>query len=449
MAQLATLPMVLLLVSHALADIMVQPGYGQPHSTQQQPSMHPIVQPPETLPHAELENHHHQSQYVDPGYHLELHPVYTNAYDIPAHALSPITQQALIPPMSRAAYRRLLSANGAVPAQYYYQYLPPAVHSRFRRSIVEKRDSTAQRGEGDKHDVAAKSSLDDSAISVADSQSQDEKHVSARQSMPGTLLGLNPASMYPADQQYHSRQLDPVLNQNQEIANQQTLSQINSREATRQQHSAPQRQEISGQRNAPDPRPISASTKSSTNSMNLNSASYSESQNMMFNIDQPFYELTNRSPTYSAHNMNDKEMVGTRHKTVTNIKITEHAPPKPIMHSHSHWHGHTHSHGKFKNADTRPEETYANATPSPLANNEPTPNSLALPQANPQPVAPVYQLAPVQGTNYSPSAQYIIVPQTRPVDYAGNYVWRSAPTLSYRICFVTPYDTPSIIYQLA
>ena len=78
---------------------------------------------------------------MDPGYHLELHPVYSDSYHVPAQALSPMFQHVILPPMSKIAYRRLLSdmnSYGAagIPGAVlpYYQYPPIAAHNRYRRS---------------------------------------------------------------------------------------------------------------------------------------------------------------------------------------------------------------------------------------------------------------------------------------------------------------------------
>lgn len=96
-----------------------------------------MTQPSEIPQHSEyknLESNPHQShqsqqeegqEHTDPGYHLELHPVYSDSYHIPAEALSPIYPHVALPPMSKSAYRRLLSNYGtaAVPViPYHYQY---------------------------------------------------------------------------------------------------------------------------------------------------------------------------------------------------------------------------------------------------------------------------------------------------------------------------------------
>ncbi|XP_026670207.1 uncharacterized protein LOC113464469 isoform X2 [Ceratina calcarata] len=171
MAQLAMLPLVLLLASHTMADIMVQPGYGrstsESHSTKQ-----PIMQSSENDEQSKTEE--------DPGYHLELHPVYTNS--------------------------RFLKGNGVVegiPAMIppqYYPFIPPVVHNRRRRSIDGGLDTTEQKTKRSKDDdVAKKSTLENNKLSVFDAQSQDEKRVNVRQS--SGLFGLDPSNMYTYYQQ--------------------------------------------------------------------------------------------------------------------------------------------------------------------------------------------------------------------------------------------------------
>lgn len=69
------------------------------------------------------------------------------------------------------------------------------------------------------------------------------KRVNTRQST-GALLGLNPSNMYPI-QQYRTIQMDPVHTAHQDMAAQQTMSQINSR-AVNPESLSLQRQHLSG-----------------------------------------------------------------------------------------------------------------------------------------------------------------------------------------------------------
>lgn len=131
--------MAVFLSSQVLADIIVQPGYE--HTAQQRV----VTQPPETVrqqDNQQQQQDRQQERYVDPGYHLELHPVYRNSYHVPSYAVLPISQTGTFPPMSKATYKRLLSSLGEitevpaiVPAQYY-QYLPPVSRSLPLRSII-------------------------------------------------------------------------------------------------------------------------------------------------------------------------------------------------------------------------------------------------------------------------------------------------------------------------
>lgn len=134
--------MAIFLVHYALADIMIQPGYEHSQSTQK-PNLaeeyQPITQSPQTVLNSEDKNHESlpqshdpqlvQQVHMDPGYHLELYPVYSDSYHIPDEALSPLFQHIILPPMSRTAYRRLISAMNSyrsvgIPGAVlpYYQY---------------------------------------------------------------------------------------------------------------------------------------------------------------------------------------------------------------------------------------------------------------------------------------------------------------------------------------
>lgn len=70
----------------------------------------------------------------------------------------------------------------------------------------------------------------------------------------------------------------------------------------------------------------------------------------------------------------------------------------------------------------------------------------------------VYQLPDELGTNYVQNPQYIVLPQTYPVNYVGNYVTDNyASTVypytplsysPYKICFESPDNLQPIAYQL-
>ncbi|KAK1123884.1 hypothetical protein K0M31_006914 [Melipona bicolor] len=421
-------------VSYTVADIIVQPGYEhlKKYSTQQRQS---ITQPSEIPQHTESNlGQSHQSQqeeqeYTDPGYHLELHPVYSDSYHIPAEALSPIYSHVALPPMSKPAYRRLLPNYGVagIPViPHHYQY-PLPVHNRYRRSDPSDEPDAARKDKHDEDDVATKPSLDDS-LSVVDLQNQDKKRVSTRQSV--TLLGLNPSNMYPVQQQYRSAELNPTYDSNQKPAgSQQTPSQTNARETQQQQAAtfvqataprtnnenlhhalllqqpAPQQFRITDLRNYPDVGPVSPSLQSSrVETMNGHS--------------EPRTFTPLKREGADAHG----EIVGTKLGNIYKIKV----------------HQHMHQHGKLNNAP-RPFENQITAdteTPQQTVQifNKPTDNHVANSLQNIQYVVPqTYTVPNSLGSN---------------VD---NYVWPypySSLSSPIRICFENN-DTQPIVYQLA
>ena len=129
---------VALLTSNAVADILVQPGYGQPRSAVQSHSLiHPMTHPLPTMQHAPgKEDAQLQQASFDPGYHYELHPVYPGLQQAPGDTVMPyslVQAHQLTPYLSRAAQRRLNSGKfgdfglgvpvgppAAVAPQYHY-----------------------------------------------------------------------------------------------------------------------------------------------------------------------------------------------------------------------------------------------------------------------------------------------------------------------------------------
>ncbi|KOC63871.1 hypothetical protein WH47_02192 [Habropoda laboriosa] len=453
--------LLVLLASHAMADIMLQPGYGHPHpgfKISNEPR-HPIVQPHETFPHSEHEDIYQQQQATDPGYHLELHPVYTDAYHVPAHALSPYLQlHHLLPPTSELAHAQLKGGHeipgiNGIPPNYYNPHLPLPVHNRYRRSNSDERDVATQ---GDRHnqdDVATKPSLVNEELPVVDLQSQNknidgnlnEKSVSIRQS--GTLLGLNPSRMYLEYQQYRSAEMDPKLSPNQEIANQQTLSQINTRAATKEQapeqpqavvytqtlapqvyteyiqRSPPrqlQQQEIGTDRNFPDPRPISTTPSS------IDASKNDQSQTSMGGK--------------HAETGDNEESVGSKFGDSTKVNVAKH------LHQHETSKGRSYASG----------ESSASTNPSYVVYNVGTPNNLATASTTgvqQQQLVQVYQLPAGQETNYSPIVHQISLSSIYPGNYLGNYVasYQNSPASAsspITICLQTPNNVPSVAYQL-
>ncbi|XP_043795607.1 uncharacterized protein LOC122716514 isoform X1 [Apis laboriosa] len=457
MAQLATFVMAVLLTGQVLADIIVQPGYE--HSAQQRVA----TQPPETVRHSVQQDNQQQDrqqeEYVDPGYHLELHPVYGNSYHVPSYAVLPMYPHpgGTMPSMSKAAYKRLLSALGitevpAIVPPQYYQYLPPAVHSRRKRSNTEKLDSAGQGNKHDENDVAAKPSLNDDAMSVVDLQNQDEKRVKARHSV--TLLGLKPSNMRPVHQQY--RTYDPQ----QMAGGQQTLSQANPQETSQQQQAAATPSQTSNpdtenvqrsiflqdhvsqqpqqfrleQRKFPELRPLSAG----------------QSSPIVAKSDDHVAARTSLLPKHSG--VNNEEIVGTKLGDIYKIKVVQNL----------------HQHGRGRMTENAPKEDVSVNFINPGNNNKGIDkNNLATVQGGAeQPLAvqtgteqlvQVYQLPDELGTNYVQNPQYIVLPQTYPVNYVGNYVtdnyastvYPYTPLYSpYKICFESPDNLQPIAYQL-
>ncbi|XP_033349243.1 uncharacterized protein LOC117233230 [Bombus vosnesenskii] len=438
MGQLTMFLMAIFLVHYAFADIMIQPGYEHSHSTQKsdlEEEHQPITQPPETLPNSEDKGHesHPQSHsprqlvqqqgYMDPGYHLELYPVYSDSYHVPAQALSPMFQQVILPPMSRTAYRRLLSdmnsyGSAGIPGAVlpYYQYPPIAAHNRYRRSNPSEEPDRIQRDEHD--DVATKSPLDDS-LSVVDLQDQEKKRVNTRQSV--SLLGLNPSNMYPVQQQYRSVELKPSYNPYQQIPAEvkqempiaspiktttSLLANKDLHHALLLQKTSPQKQQ---QRNSLDSM-VSASVQSSP-------------------VDIVGSQREFKISTEKADN--HKDQVGTKLGDIYKIRV----------------HQHVHNHGKIK--DNMSKESYSITIPTNAHHDaEPSNNLTPIQPAAEQ----VYSKPTDLGTNYLPYTQYTVAPQSYPVSDFGNYVWSCpypSPYSPYRICFDTNDIQQPVVYQLA
>ncbi|CAD1480487.1 unnamed protein product, partial [Heterotrigona itama] len=418
------------LVSYTVADIIVQPGYEQSkkYSTQQRQS-------PEISQHSDyhLENpesnpdqsqQKEQQEYTDPDYHLELYPVYSDSYHIPAEALSPIYPPVVLPPMSKSAYRRLLSNYGAagVPViPHNYQY-PLPVHNRYRRSDPSDELDATRKDNHDEDDVATKSSLDDS-LSVVDLQNQDKKRVNTRQSV--TLLGLNPSNMYPVQQQYRSAELNPTYDSNQKPAGSQ---QMNARGTQQQQAAAfvqataaprtnnenlhhalllqqPGHQQfrVSDLRNYPDVSPSLQSSRIET----------------MKGHSEPRTFTPLKREGAGAHD----EIVGLKLGNIYKIKV----------------HQHMHRHGKLHDGP-RPLE-------NPITTDAETPA---------QQVVQIYDKpADNPAANYLQNVEYNVVPQTYPVSNSlesnvNNYVLPypySSFSSPIRICFESN-DAQPIVYQL-
>ncbi|XP_076169682.1 uncharacterized protein LOC143147880 [Ptiloglossa arizonensis] len=450
-----TVAVAFLVAENVGADILVQPGYGQPQPMQQIES---ITQPMNVQSPVPESTEMRQLQSVDPGYHLELHPVYGNLQH-PANAISyQLMQQYQMPYLSKAN-KRLIAAqlnglglngmHGPLPTEY----LPLAVHSRHRRSSGDESDSRAEKENLGKVDMAPKQTLNEDVPLVVDLQSQngvatknlDEKRVGVRQSDTGrtsvgaTLLGLNPANMYPVYHQYPSLETGPqntIFNTHQQIIGDQThpqiLSKVNSRATTPQhtvllqqpspqQSSALVQQQQSGmalnsvankQRNVPDPRPDSITAQSSK-------------LETMDDYNEPRMAKNDEQTT----TLND-DILGT-HRTKYNTKIKQHI----------HQHGMLPTNYAMTGGCSCPcANTGYNVVYNDGMSNSFTPGQTNVPQ-NVQ----VYQLPSVQGTNYSPNTGYVVQPYNYPASNNWEYPSTSEP---YRICLHNEDNVPRVTYQM-
>lgn len=120
------LSIVILLIGHTVADIMLPPGHEKKESKLEKQSnqQEAVTEPLETLPQAGVENT------LDPGFHMELHPVYSDGYHISADAVKTLLQsQYWVPSVSNVNYRHVIPASSApavagVPAPHHHDYLP-------------------------------------------------------------------------------------------------------------------------------------------------------------------------------------------------------------------------------------------------------------------------------------------------------------------------------------
>ncbi|XP_076225238.1 uncharacterized protein LOC116430479 [Nomia melanderi] len=428
-----------LLIGDAFADVLVQPGYGQPSSLL---NPHPIVQPLSTLQRVA------SNQFTDAGYHLELHPVYGNlGHSTPA--LGYLQSHDLSPYLSKTAQRRLYSGKlGTVGIPLAHpivqpHYIPLAVHSRHTRSTIEQ-PTVGIREKRGQDDVATKSSLNEN---VPESvrvplQGGEEKRVEVRQSkndqtgLVANLLGLNPANMRPVQNQYQVA--DPAFRTYQQTISEppKILSQISTRSTTQTQ-AMPQSQAATSaqntiprmnpvdlenaallrhayqqsgtsqttvrdqQRNFPDPRPDATQSSTETQgdrNKSKNSAEFRDASNP---------ELSD-----------DKELVGSKSRQ-HNIKT--------VYHIHQH-RPHLH-YRNFATGDGYPC-TCSNAGYVIYNGNDAT-SGLGVTPLNVQQPAQVYQL-PIAQENYSPNSEYVVLPQAYS-NYVANYdsSYPGSPTGTY------------------
>ncbi|XP_076287300.1 uncharacterized protein LOC143212402 [Lasioglossum baleicum] len=441
MTQLILISVVGLLIGNTLADVLVQPGYGQPS-----PSLlsHPLIQPLSTLPQFASPG---LLQPRNPGYYLELHPVHGNLGH-PTGGLG-FLQGHDLSALSRPDYRRLnVGRLGGLGHPGKHGFIPPHIPvpglRRFRRSTGELRDPGVQREKRSEPAVATKSTLNGDSPMVVDLLNQDteEKHVEVRHSKnahtrsSSTILGLNPASMYPVQNQYRFVSMptygpyQQVVNEHPEIANQMNARTAIQEQATPQdrattsaQNTTPrinpadlqhamllqQTYQQSGtsqtavddqQRNYPDPRPVTttqSSTKAQKNDRNKLKNTAVSTTFFSFNAYLEGSTFTSRESKIAVPT-DDQEIVGSSAKH-HNIKI----------HAHIH-------RGKFAPRNNVINEAYTTcpcSNPSYVVYNEndETANNLAYTQLGPQQPTQVFQLAPVQ-ENYLPNSGYVVLPQT-------------------------------------
>ncbi|XP_053994742.1 uncharacterized protein LOC128885025 [Hylaeus volcanicus] len=456
MMQWTLISAAILVVSNAVADVLVQPGYGQPRLQLQQQQLGPMQ--PMGIHQRTSEIQH---QPIDHGYHVELHPVYGNLHQ-PDNGLSysPMQPQMTYSPK---AYKRLLGSqfsgrgfegiSGAIPAQY----VPLAVHSRLRRSVTDESSPGSNTEKRTKVGVATKSTLNENVPPVVDLQSQngevtknlDDKRVDVRhsqQNQGSTLFGLNPSNLHPGYHQY----TEP-FNPRYQIINEQTQPQVSpqvnsratSQEQTQNLVTPPsqqiypntnrgdyknsmsvqrldaQQQQQSGltqnivanqQRNFPDPRPPSAPLRSPR-------------------PETPNGPTEPRTPdtTQAMYNADD-ELVGSHHHHHKTKIITSHL-------------------GRYRGAYTAPNVATSGGYRCSCSNpGYVAPNvDDALASYNLATGAQVYQLPSLQETTYPP-VRFVVLPPSYN-NYVSNYDWGYQPSLSpYNACL---QDTvPSVAYQL-
>ncbi|KZC08417.1 PREDICTED: uncharacterized protein LOC107186634 [Dufourea novaeangliae] len=480
MALWTSFSVAILLIGNAVADIMLQPGYGHP-----QPAFNsqPLVQPLSTLHHgADNVAFQQQREAFDPGYHFELHPVYGHLQQHlqPADGSAFIPSHDLSPYMSRTAYRRLTGGKmgglGLVgpPAILPHQYLPLAVHNRHRRSSDDESSVGVQREKRDKSNVAAKSTLNQDVPSVVDLQSQngeatknlDEKRVEVRQSKndqanAATLLGINPSRMYPV--QNHYRYGEPDFNSYQPIISSRLpmVAQLNTRAAMQEQttsqhqagssmqNSAPrmnpedyqhailrqayqeqqQQQQQNGmlqatvqdQRNAPDPRPVSTTPNSSTEPMTTSEDSKSETLVAASNVEP----------------IDDKNLMSSR-----------------CHHHHHHATTYLHHHGMFRAPNTPVStENYAGSCMSPnnymvYNDNYQTSSNVPLTQLGGYQSAQVYQLSAIP-QSYPTIGGYVFLPEAyNYINSVPNHDWKyPAVPQTTTYCLQQANTVPTVAYQ--
>nr|XP_033323859.1 uncharacterized protein LOC117219074 [Megalopta genalis] len=430
MLQLLLISVAGLLIGNAVADVLVQPGYGQP----QMPLLpQQIVPPLSALPHVPIPGYG-PFRYHNPGYHLELHPVYGHL------------DQSLVGlghhqghDLSGALHRRLHHAglSGFGIPRTHAPLIPLPAHRRFRRSASGRASGQREKRVA----VATKSTLNGDNGMVVDLLNSDEKEnrVEVRQSKndqamsDSTLLGLNPLSMYPAQNQYQFAM--PSSSSYQQIVNQEpTLaSQINTRAATHEPAITPQNQAATTMASTlREIKPEYVSNALPSSMVVLNHSPWRTAQ----------YDVQNQQRNYpDPRPMTDAERIdyekSKNHIVSQQAKSSEPSGNDEIVGSHHHKTKtiHLHQHGSFRSNNNYENEASTPCTcQDPVVTvyygNDEATNNLQLTQLGVQQPGLALQLASLPGNDSPNREYYTVAPQTyrSPLVYS-DYRYSAMPPL--------------------
>ncbi|KAG7189540.1 hypothetical protein KM043_017230 [Ampulex compressa] len=216
---------IFLSLNNTFADILVQPGYGQPHAAthapiyNQQPAHQVFRQNPIPLEHYDPELLAQLLYEQDLMHYLAaLQPLHVDQAQAAGPTVGfPLLHHPHYPPLlprlvPRRPHLAKLGGLGFLGPSVLvgHPHVPLAVHHRSRRSIDKESDFGSAKSE---NDVASKSSLNKQYQTVADSVNQEDKHGEKQEETHqgktnhatprATLLGLNPERMilgYPQTQ---------------------------------------------------------------------------------------------------------------------------------------------------------------------------------------------------------------------------------------------------------
>ncbi|XP_078043422.1 uncharacterized protein LOC144473436 [Augochlora pura] len=424
---------------NAAADVLVQPGYGQPQ-TPLLPQQ--IAQPFPTVPRVPG---YGAFQQHSPGYHLELHPIYGHL----GHSYGGLGHHHghdLLPIHSKPLYRHLpygdyggLSGfglpgtRGIVPPQ-----IPLAANGRYRRSIGEPPSDGVQREKRESVAVATKPTLNGDNGMVVDflNQDKEEKRVEVRQSKndqaesDSTLLGLNPPSMYPAQNQYQFAM--PASSSYQQIVNEEPAppAQINTRAAIHEQ-ATPQNQAAATTANTVrETRSGYASSMLPPQVLVLNQSPWRTAQVV---VQDPKRNYPDPRPMTDAERIDHEKLKN--HVESQQAKSPESSEKDEIVGSHHHHKiktiTHIHQHAKFRSNDYE-NEPYTPCTcqnPVYTVYSDAT-NNLPLTQLGVQEPGLALQLASLPETDSPNMGYYVVAPQTysSPIVYS-DYSYSAMPSV--------------------